>query len=92
VHTADGSTLSAIGRGDVKVDLPLGDRRTSVVLKNALYAPTMAFTLISTNRITAAGMAVLFEGRMCKILSKGPERKVIAEIPQVEGLYSIWSQ
>ncbi|KAG1852281.1 hypothetical protein DFJ58DRAFT_628847, partial [Suillus subalutaceus] len=49
----------------------------------------MAFTLISTNRITVAGLAVLFEGRMCKILSQGPSQHVIAEIPQVQGLYSI---
>jgi hypothetical protein len=52
----------------------------------------MAFTFISTNRIASAGLAVLFEGRMCKILSKGPNREVIAEIPQVEGLYSVVSQ
>jgi hypothetical protein len=60
VHTADGSSLSAVGRGDVELELPLGDKRTKVTLKDTLYAPTMAFTLISTNRITEAGMAVLF--------------------------------
>jgi hypothetical protein len=49
----------------------------------------MAFTLISTNCITEAGMAVLFKGRMCTILSHGPNRTVIAEIPKVEGLYSL---
>jgi hypothetical protein len=52
----------------------------------------MAFTLISTNRIASAGLAILFKGRMCKILSKGPNWQVIAEIPQVEGLYSVASQ
>jgi hypothetical protein len=67
----------------------LGDEQTTVTLKNALYAPTMAFTLISTPHITAVSLAVLFEGRMCKILSKGPNRTVIAEILQVEGLYSV---
>ncbi|KIK32339.1 hypothetical protein CY34DRAFT_31590, partial [Suillus luteus UH-Slu-Lm8-n1] len=60
IHTADGSTLDAIGRGDVDIDLPLGNERTNVTLKNALYAPKMAFTLISTTRITSAGLAVLF--------------------------------
>jgi hypothetical protein len=51
----------------------------------------MAFTLISANRIAEAGLAIHFEERMCKILSPGPQRKVIAEIPQVEGLYRIVS-
>jgi hypothetical protein len=73
IHTADGSTLSAIGQGDIKVELPLGQKKTTVTLKNALYAPKMAFTLISTNRITAAGLAVLFKGCMCKILSHAPK-------------------
>jgi hypothetical protein len=89
IHTAESSTLSAIGRGDVLIDLPLGEKQMTVTLKNALYAPTMVFTLISTNHITLAGLAVLFEGQMCKILSQGPKRRVIAEIPQVEGLYSV---
>jgi hypothetical protein len=89
IHTADGSTLSAIGRGDVKVELPLGQKKTTVTLKNALYGPKMAFTLISTNQIMAAGLAVLFEGHMCKILLHAPKRDVIAEIPQVQELYSV---
>jgi hypothetical protein len=89
IHMVDGSTLSAIGRGDVKVDLPLGQKKTTVTLKNALYTPKMAFMLISTNQITVAGLAVLFEGRMCKILSNAPKCEVIAEIPQIQGLYSV---
>jgi hypothetical protein len=62
-----------IGRSDVKIDLPLGEKQTTVTLKNALYAPTMAFTVISTNCITLAGLAVLFKGWMCKILLQGPK-------------------
>jgi len=89
IHTADGMTISAIGKGDVELDLPLGDKRMTVTLKNALHVPKMAFTLISTNRIAAAGFAILFEDKMCKILSPGPKRSTIAEIPQVDGLYSV---
>jgi hypothetical protein len=92
IHTADGSAISAIGRGNVKIDLPLGNKRTTVTLKDALYAPKMAFTLIATNRIAAAGLAVHFEDKLCKILSPGPQRVVIAEIPQVEGLYTVIAQ
>jgi hypothetical protein len=92
VYTVNGSVLSVTGCGDMTIDLPLGTKRTMVTLKDALYAPTMAFTLISTNRIASAGLAVLFEGKMCKILSKGPKCEVIAEILQVQGLYTIESQ
>ncbi|OJA11515.1 hypothetical protein AZE42_10947, partial [Rhizopogon vesiculosus] len=89
VHTADRSSISAIGRRDVLIDLPLGNTSTQVTLKDTLYTPKMAFTLISTNRIAAAGLAVHFEDKTCKILSPAPTRKVIAEIPQINGLYSI---
>jgi hypothetical protein len=89
IHTADGTTVSTVGRGDVKLDLPLGSERTTVTLRDALYAPKMAFTLVSTNRITAAGMAIHFEGRMCHILTAGPKCRIIAEILHIEGLYSV---
>jgi len=85
VHTADGSSISATGRGDVQIDLPLGNTSTQVTLKDTLYTPKMAFILISTNRIAAAGLAVHFE----EILSPAPTCEVIAEIPQINGLYSI---
>src|SRR5258705_7278020 len=37
VHTADGGILSAIGRGNIRVDLTLGSARTTVTLKNVLH-------------------------------------------------------
>jgi hypothetical protein len=46
---ADRSTISALGRGDIKVDLPLGKKYTTVTLKNTLYTPKMALTLISAH-------------------------------------------
>jgi hypothetical protein len=51
--------------------------------------PKMALTLISTHRIAAAGFAVNFESHNCNILTPAPERKLIASIPQVNGLYTI---
>ena len=65
VRTANGSTISAIGRGDIKIDLPLCKKTTRVTLKNALYTPKMSLTLISTNRIASAGFKVQFEENMC---------------------------
>jgi hypothetical protein len=49
VCTADGTTISALGQGDIKVDLPLGNKYTTVTLKNTLYTPKMALTLISAH-------------------------------------------
>jgi hypothetical protein len=89
VRTADGTCISALGCGDVEIELPLGEARTTVTLRNALHTPKMALTLISTHCIAAAGFAVNFESHNCNILSPAPECKLIASIPQVNGLYTI---
>jgi hypothetical protein len=92
VHTADGTTISALGQGDIKVDLPLSNKYTTVTLKNTLYTPKMALTLISAHQITTAGFTVQFENDACKILSPALKRKLIASIAQVNGLYAIPTQ
>jgi hypothetical protein len=92
IRTADGSIISAIGRGDVRMNLLLGSKWTMVTLKDALHVPKMSYMLVATNRITAAGLAVHFEGTNCRILSSGPKRQVIAEIPHVDGLYTVTGQ
>jgi hypothetical protein len=58
VRTADGTCISAVGQGDVQIELPLGEARTTVTLRNMLYMPKMVLTLISTHHITAAGFAI----------------------------------
>jgi hypothetical protein len=89
---AERSTISALGWGDIKVDLPLGNKYTTVTLKNTLYTPKMVLTLISVHHIAAAGFAVQFESDACKILSPTPGRKFIASIAQINGLYAIPTQ
>ena len=44
---ADGRTLQAAGIGDVQFELPNGTGKTQALLKQAVHAPDMAFTLIS---------------------------------------------
>jgi hypothetical protein len=92
VRTADGTTISALGREDIKVDLPLGNNYTTVTLENTLYTPKMALTLISAHRITTAGFTVQFKNDACNILSPTPKRKLITSIAQVNGLYAIPAQ
>jgi hypothetical protein len=92
VCTADGSTISALGRGDIKVNLLLSNTYTTITLKNTLYTPKMALTLISAHQITAARFTVQFENDACKILSPAPKQKLIALIAQVNGLYAIPTQ
>jgi hypothetical protein len=47
ITTADGRTLKTAGVGDLHINLPNGSEKTKTILKNAVHAPDMAFTLIS---------------------------------------------
>jgi hypothetical protein len=87
ITTADGRVFKAVGTGDVRIDLPNGDKRTSFVLKDAVYAPQMAFTLISIGCLTQAGLSVSFVGNSCTI--GYPEGRVIGTIPYTAGLYRL---
>jgi len=55
ISAADNRTFKAVGKGTMKVIIPNGDRQTAVQLSNVLYAPTIAFTLISLSRADTAG-------------------------------------
>ena len=48
----------------------------------SLFSPQIA-------SITSAGFTVQFKEDMCKIISPAPQQKTIAEIPQINGLYTI---
>ncbi|KAJ7639588.1 hypothetical protein B0H17DRAFT_844882, partial [Mycena rosella] len=58
IYAADGRSFEAVGRGDVETELPNGEFSTKATLKDALYAPWMAFTLISASRLDAAGYSL----------------------------------
>jgi hypothetical protein len=87
ITTADGRTVKAIGMGDMHVKLPNGSKKTKTIFKDAIYAPDMAFTLISISRLDKAGYSVIFNKGMCTIKNKSGN--VIATIPHSDGLYRI---
>jgi GAG-pre-integrase domain len=87
ITTADGGTLTTAGVGDLHIDLPNGSGKTKTILKGAVHAPDMAFTLISISQLDKAGFSVLFNKGMCTI--KDTSNKTITTIPNSNGLYKI---
>jgi hypothetical protein len=88
IRAADGRTFSALGKGDLKIQLPNGNQKpTPITLKNVLYSPHMAFTLISVSCIDRAGFSLFIKERNCTIRS--PSSKVIGCIPEIRGLYRV---
>ena len=87
INTADGRTFEAIGMGDVKIDLPNGSKRNTVILKDVVYTPELAFTLISVTRLDVAKCGVLFKNNMCTI--SYPDGKTMGTLPLSNGLYRL---
>jgi hypothetical protein len=79
IMAADKRRFFATGIGDLRIQVPNGESSTPIILRDALYAPEMALTVISINRITKAGYSVLFEKETCKI--KDSEGKVVGVVP-----------
>ena len=79
ITTTDGRMLTVIGMGDSHLDLPNRSEKTSIVFKNAVHAPDMAFTLISISCLDKARFSVTFNKGMCTV--KDPQNKTIAAIP-----------
>ena len=90
ITTADGRMLTAIGMGDLHLDLPNGSEKTSIIFKNAIHAPDMAFTLISISHLDKAKFSVTFNNGMCTVID--PQNKTIATILRSDRLYKIMAQ
>jgi hypothetical protein len=90
ITAADRRSFSAVGKGDIWVYLPNGEKKASqVLLKDVLYVPAMGVTLVSISCIASAGYMVVFTGTTCQILNN--ERKVISTIQMKSGLYRVFS-
>ena len=90
ISTADKQTFSATGKGDMYINIPNGDLPPSkILLKDVLYTPTMAVTLVSISWIAAAGSMVVFASDACQIYDK--DREIIGRIKVKGGLYRVYA-
>ena len=87
ITTADRRTLRVVGIGDVRIELPNGSKQTKAILKESIYAPDMAFTLVSISQLDNAGSSITFSKGMCII--KNPNGQTMATIPRANGFYCL---
>ena len=76
-----------LGKGDVWIELLNGAKRTKTILKEAIHAPDMAFTLISVGQLDDAKCSTTLSGSMCTI--HNPSGHTMATIPCANGLYCV---
>ena len=88
ILAADKRYFYAEGMGDLRIRVPNGESFTPIILRDTLYAPSMALTVVSISRIAKSGMKVAFEGSTCKITNQ--KGVVVGKIPtNNNGLYRV---
>ena len=90
VTTADKRTFEAIRRGDAEITIPNGNSKSTIKLRDALYAPEMQSILISVPKLDRNGFAAIFKSRGCTIIA--PNGQTIGKIPLSDGLYQTNSE
>jgi reverse transcriptase-like protein/gag-pre-integrase-like protein/integrase-like protein/Pol polyprotein len=84
----------AIGKGDLRINVPNNDKLVPIILKDMFYSPQISLTIISISHIVKAKKSVLFEDDFCYIKERG-KGKVIGKIREsINGLYKVehmWS-
>lgn len=88
ISAADNCSFNAIGQGNVYIDVPNGDSTSKVLLRDVLYAPHMAVTLVSISRIVLSGYITVFSGDWCRIFSC--EKVPVRRIEVHGGLYRVF--
>jgi len=61
ILAADKKHFEAIGKGDMFVQVPNGNKSKKIYVKNMLYTPNFSVTLLSVTHITQAGYILHFK-------------------------------
>ena len=67
IHTTNDGVILACGIGDVSIELFNSSGKTKCVLKDIMYVPDMAFTLISVSRLDLVNCSTTITGSQCII-------------------------
>ena len=85
IRGANKGTFDALGISNLKIITQVGGKTIDIHLKDTLYAPKIAFTLISIGRCDDAGYHTEFTHQKCVI--KSATGKVLLQAPKLYGLY-----
>jgi len=87
-RAADKRNMTAIGKGDMSVNIPNGDGMSKLRLTDVLYSPEVGYTLVSVGRLDDDGYTVTFGGGKCEI--QALDGQVIGSVPKTSrGLYKL---
>lgn len=87
VMVGDGRALTAVGKGDVVLDVVLPNSESkSCTLHDVLYVPELSYNLVSVAKVSQKGKIVKFTKNACYVLNK---HNMIAKAAKVGSLYQL---
>jgi hypothetical protein len=60
INQGNGSSIQAIGMGDVKIPLNSGSKINTVLLRDVLFVPDLKVNLLSVSRLSSLGYRIEF--------------------------------
>ena len=64
-RAANKQSFSAVGKGDLVIDIPNNSKTSQLWLTDVLYLPEVSYTLVSIGRLDEKGFTVTFGGGKC---------------------------
>ncbi|KAF9545221.1 hypothetical protein CPC08DRAFT_608933, partial [Agrocybe pediades] len=64
---ANKQSFSAVGKGEMVIDVPDGASTSQLRLTEVLYSPEVGYTLISIGKLDDLGFDMRFKGGKCRI-------------------------
>src|ERR1700731_1458382 len=87
VTATDGGEFNGVGCGDMPLEVINGSRTTKLLLKNIIYSPKLAFTLISIGRLDDSSCTATFGQGHCTI--RHSDGRELACVKKTNGLYQL---
>ena len=86
IRIGDKSNVKAVGRGSIEVSISVRGKPRKCILENVVYAPTMAFNMLSVRVMNRTGKRTVFEEHSCHVEKDGT---VLVEGSVKDGLYCL---
>jgi len=90
INATNQQSFHAVSTGNLHITVPNGKSTTPIMLKNVLYTPEIATTLVSIRCIDNAGYLTTFGGGICSI--HNADNKHIGQVPMQNRLYHVDQQ
>jgi hypothetical protein len=88
LRAANQGSFSAVGVGEIVIDVPNGVEASQLRLTEVLYSPEVGYTLVSIGRLDERGFSATFAGGKCTL--RGPDGARVGEVPKnLKGLYRV---